>query len=270
MIKAGELGGVLDSILDRLCGHLERENEINSKVKSASVYPTIIAIFAVIVVFFIISFIMPTFVGMFQSSGVALPVPTQIMLGVGLFIRSKFIWIAITIFILVYLLRRFAKTDVGALFFDALILHLPLIGKTASRIIVARFARTMGTLVRSGISVLQALEVVEDVVGNAVVKRAIKKATTSITEGQSISGPLLETGVFEPMVTQMIAVGEETGSLDEMLVRMSDYYEREVMYSVDTMMALIEPLMIIVVAIIVGGVVIATIMPIFDMVNMVN
>lgn len=270
MVKAGELGGVLDSILDRLCTHLEREDEINAKVKAASIYPAIISVFAVIVVFFIISFIMPTFVSMFQSSGVELPAPTRILLGIGLFLKKQVIWLIVGVFVLVYMLKKWGKTDAGGLLFDGILLHLPVVGATVSRIIVARFARTMGTLVRSGIPVLQALEVVEDVVGNAVVSRAIRNATASITEGQSISVPLVETGVFEPMVTQMIAVGEETGSLDEMLIRMSDYYEREVMYSVDTMMAVIEPLMIMVVAILVGGVVIATIMPIFDMANLVG
>ncbi len=270
MIKAGEIGGVLDNVLDRLGEHLEREEEINSKIKSASIYPAIISVFAVLMVFFIITFVMPTFVGMFQTAGVVLPLPTRILLNLGTFLRDKIILVGIIAGGAVVLLQRWGKTEVGRLFYDNLLLHAPVIGNTISRITVARFSRTMGTLVQSGIPVLQALEVVEDVVGNAVISRAVSKARAGIKEGETITGPLEETGVFEPMVTQMIAVGEETGSLDDMLIRMSDYFEREVMYTVDAMMSVIEPLLIIMVAVLVGGVVIATLLPIFDMMNMVG
>lgn len=270
MIRAGELGGVLDSVLERLGDHLEREQEINSKVKSASIYPTIISIFAVLVVFFIITFVMPTFVSMFESAGAVLPLPTQILLTVGLTLKRDWVFIFIGVFILIGVIRKLGKTSQGRLFYDTLFLHIPIIGKTISRITVARFCRTMGTLVRSGIPVLQALEVTEDVVGNEVISRAIRKARASIKEGDTITAPLVETGVFEPMVTQMIAVGEETGALDEMLIRMSDYFEREVMYMVDAMMAIIEPLLIMMVAVLVGGVVVATLLPMFDMMNLVG
>lgn len=270
MIRAGELGGVLDNVLNRLGEHLEREQEISSKVKSASVYPTIISIFAVLVVVFIITFVMPTFVSMFESAGVELPMATRMLLSVGIFMKSRILYIIGLFFLITFLLKRWGQTASGRFFYDSIYLRLPLIGKTMSRIIVARFARTMGTLVRSGIPVLQALEVVEDVVGNAVVSRAINKARISITEGQTITRPLEETGVFEPMVTQMIAVGEESGSLDEMLTRMSDYFEKEVIHTIDAMMALIEPLLILAVALIVGGIVVATLLPIFDMITLVG
>ncbi len=270
MIRAGELGGVLDDVLNRLGEHLEREQEISSKVKSASVYPTIISIFAVLVVVFIITFVMPTFVSMFESAGVELPMATRMLLSVGIFIKSRILYIIGLFFLITFLLKRWGQTASGRFFYDSMYLRIPLIGKTMSRIIVARFARTMGTLVRSGIPVLQALEVVEDVVGNAVVSRAINKARISITEGQTITRPLEETGVFEPMVTQMIAVGEESGSLDEMLTRMSDYFEKEVIHSIDAMMALIEPLLILAVALIVGGIVVATLLPIFDIITQVG
>jgi type IV pilus assembly protein PilC len=270
MIRAGEVGGVLDTVLIRLGEHLERESEINSKVKSASVYPTMISIFAVLMVFGIITFVMPTFTSMFASAGVALPAPTRILLGLGLFLKKYIILVIVGVFLIVFLLKKWGTTTAGRYFYDNLFLHLPVLGGTISRIVVARFASTMGTLVKSGIPVLQALEVVEDVVGNVVIAGAIRKARASIKEGETITGPLEATGVFEPMVTQMIAVGEETGSLDEMLSRMSDYYEKEVMYMIDTLMALIEPLMIMVVALMVGGVVIATLLPIFDMMKLVG
>jgi type IV pilus assembly protein PilC len=270
MIKAGELGGVLDPVLERLAYHLEREQEINAKVKSASIYPMIICIFAVLMVIFIITFVMPMFIGMFQSSGVQLPLPTRILLGAGAFIKTWGLMLLLGILATIYLMKRWGKTEGGRYFYDSLYLHLPLLGKTINRIAVARFARTMGTLVKSGIPVLQALEVMQEVVGNAVISRAIAQASSSIKEGETINVPLMETGVFEPMVTQMIAVGEETGTLDQMLMRMSDYYERELLYAVDALMAVIEPLLILVVAIMVGGVVVATLMPMFDMTTLVG
>jgi type IV pilus assembly protein PilC len=270
MIKAGELGGVLDPVLERLAYHLDRENEINAKVKSASIYPAIICIFAIFVVIFIISFVMPMFVGMFESSGVELPLPTRILLGTGAFIKTWGLFILIGTMSFVFLMKRWGKTKKGRYIFDSFYLRIPLIGKTINRIAVARFARTMGTLVKSGIPVLQALEVMEEVVGNAVIGRAIAEASSSIKEGETINIPLMETGVFEPMVTQMIAVGEETGNLDQMLMRMSDYYERELLHTVDALLAVIEPVLILAVAVIVGAVIVATLLPMFDMTTLVG
>ncbi len=270
MIKAGELGGVLDLVLEKLTGYMERENEINSKIKSASIYPMVISVFAVLVVFFIISFVMPTFIGMFSASGAELPRPTQILLGIGVFLKQKWMFILAGLIILFLSLKRWSNMEQGRYSLDYLYLKVPIIGKALKKVIVARFARTMGTLIRSGIPVVQALEVVEEVVGNAVVAKAIGAARLSISEGDSITIPLQETGVFEPMVYQMIAVGEETGALDDMLVRMSDYFEQEVMYTIDSLMSLIEPLLIVIVAIVVGGVVVATLLPMFEIMNAVN
>lgn len=270
MVRAAELGGVLEGVLERLCEHMEREDEINSKVKTASIYPSIIAVFAFIAVFFIITFIMPTFVGMFESAGANLPKPTQILYHTGLFLQSSWYMVIMGIILLVFILKGIGKTEGGRMFFDTLYLKIPIIGKANSKIIVARFARTMGILLRSGIPVLQALEVVEDVVGNVYIAKALKEARESISEGDYISAPLAEAAVFEPMVVQMIAVGEETGALDAMLIKLSDYFEREVMHTVDAMMAMIEPALIILVAILVGGVVISTLLPVFELVNVVG
>lgn len=267
MIRAGETGGILEPILHRLTDHLEREQEINAKVKAASIYPAMIALFACLMIFFIIIFVMPTFVNMFTSTGVELPVPTRLLLAAGTILRQRGLLILGGLIMSIILLRAWGKKDKGRLFYDRLYLGLPIIGAAISRIAVARFARTMGTLVKSGIPVLQALEIVEDVLGNAVFARAINSARASIREGESIALPLIQSGVFEPMVTQMIAVGEETGALDEMLIKMSDYFEREVVYMVDNIMAVIEPIMILVVALLVGGIVIATLLPIFSIVN---
>lgn len=270
MIRAGEMGGIMEPILNRLTEHLEREQEISAKVKAASIYPAVISVFALLMIFFIITFVMPTFVNMFASSGVELPAPTRVLLSIGTTMRSKGIFILAGLAAVIFLLKAWGKKESGRLFYDRLYLKLPVIGPAVSRITVARFARTMGTLVKSGIPVLQALEIVEDVVGNAVIAKAVGSARASIREGQSIALPLVQSGVFEPMVTQMIAVGEETGALDEMLVRMSDYFEREVIYMVENIMAIIEPLLIMIVALLVGGIVIATLLPIFSIVNTVG
>jgi len=270
MIRAGELGGVMEPVLERLSEHLEREQEINAKIKSASIYPSIILGLAIIMVTGIITFVMPTFVDMFKDSGVALPAPTRALLGISNFLRQDWYLVIGGITALGYVLWRIGKMPEGRYFYDSLAIHLPVVGGTISRLAVARFARTMGTMVRSGIPILQALEVVQDVVGNSVISRALFQARESIKEGEPISIPLQATGVFEPMVVQMIAVGEETGSLDEMLVRMAEYFDREVMYMVDALMSVVEPILILLVALVVGGIVIATIMPVFDIANTVG
>lgn len=270
MVKAGELGGVLDTVLEKLTGYLERENEINSKLKSASVYPIFISFFALLVVFFIISFVMPTFVGIFAASGAELPGPTKALLATGEFLKQQWLYILTGLVILFFLIKQWGKTELGRYYIDYFYLKLPLIGKALRKVVVARFARTMGTLIRSGITVVQALEVVEEVVGNKVVANAIRQARVSITEGDSITIPLQRTRVFEPIVYQMIAVGEEIGALDDMLVRISDYFEEEVMYTIESLMALIEPILILVVALVVGGVVVATLMPMFEIIGTVG
>ncbi|MEN6391750.1 MAG: type II secretion system F family protein [Syntrophomonas sp.] len=270
MVKAGELGGMLDEVLERLCLHLEREQEINAKIKAASIYPAIISIFAIIMMMGIMIFVMPMFIDMFKSYGSELPAPTRMLIKVSDFLRGYWMFWIPGLVIIIYALRKSGKTEGGREFWDKLYLKLPVVGKTIGQIGVARFARTMGTLVRAGIPILQALEVMEEVAGNVVMKKAIHSARVSITEGDSIADPLAATGVFEPMVTQMIAVGEETGSLDDMLVRMSDYFEREVMHMVDALMAVLEPLLIIFVALMVGAIVIATLLPVFDIVSTVG
>ncbi|MFA7077067.1 MAG: type II secretion system F family protein [Syntrophomonas sp.] len=270
MIKAGELGGALDAVLNRLCIHLEREQEFNSKLKSASIYPAITSIFAVLVVILIVTFVMPRLAGIFQSSGVALPWPTRLLLGAGSSLKSGGLYIIPGTGVALYFIKRSRTTHGGRLFFDNLLLRLPVLGRTIKQIIIARFASTLGILIKSGIPVLQALEVVAETVGNSVVGEAIAGACRSIKAGDSIAGPLQRSGVFEPMVTDMIAVGEETGALDEMLMQLSDYYERELMHTLDTLITIIEPLLIVLVAILVGGAVIAMLLPMLDMVNLVG
>jgi len=270
MLKAGETAGVLDTVLNKLSYHLEKEHEFNSKLKSASIYPLFISLSAVCVVLLIITLIMPRFVSIFESAGVQLPWPTRMLIGVSTFLKTSGPFIFIGLLCLIYLIRWVRGTTQGRLAYDSLLLHLPILGRSISRIAIARFARTLGILIKSGINVLQALEVVQDIVGNAVISEAILSACRSIKEGDSITSPLQRSGLFEPLVTQMIAVGEETGRLDEMLIHLSDYYEGELIHTLDSLVAIIEPLLIFSVALVVGGVVIAILYPMFDMINLVG
>jgi len=267
MVKAGETGGALDTILSRLADTLERDREINSKVKSASIYPIMILCVALLVVIFILTFVMPVFVEQFTSSGTELPAFTAFFMGVSYFIRDNGLLLLIVIVLLVVGLKWVGTKPNGRLFFDRLYLNLPIVGKAINRIAVSRFTRILGTLIKSGVPILEALEVLRGVVGNRVISDAIGEARDSIREGQSVAAPIAATGVFEPMVTQMIAVGEETGALDDMLERMAVFYDNEVNFAIDALLKSLEPIMIIFVAGIIGAIIIATYLPIFNIVS---
>lgn len=267
MVKAGETGGALDTILSRLADTLERDREINSKVKSASIYPIMILCVALLVVIFILTFVMPVFVEQFTSSGTELPAFTAFFMGVSYFIRDNGLLLLIVIVLLVVGLKWVGTKPNGRLFFDRLYLNLPIVGKAINRIAVSRFTRILGTLIKSGVPILEALEVLRGVVGNRVISDAIGEARDSIREGQSVAAPIAATGVFEPMVTQMISVGEETGALDDMLERMAVFYDNEVNFAIDALLKSLEPIMIIFVAGIIGAIIIATYLPIFNIVS---
>lgn len=267
MVKAGETGGALDTILARLADTLERDREINSKVKSASIYPIMILCVALLVVIFILTFVMPVFVEQFVASGTELPAFTAFFMGVSYFIKDNGLWLFIAIILLVTGLKWVGTKPGGRLFFDRLYLNLPIVGKAVNRIAVSRFTRILGTLIKSGVPILEALEVLRGVVGNRVISDAIGEARDSIREGQSIGAPIAATGVFEPMVTQMIAVGEETGALDDMLERMAAFYDNEVTFAIDALLKSLEPIMIIFVAGIIGSIIVATYLPIFNIVT---
>ena len=270
MVKAGETGGALDTILARLADTLERDREINSKVKSASIYPIMILCVALLVVIFILTFVMPTFVEQFTSSGTELPAFTAFFMGVSYFIRDNGLLLLIVIVLLVVGLKWVGTKPNGRLFFDRLYLNLPIVGKAINRIAVSRFTRILGTLIKSGVPILEALEVLRGVVGNRVISDAIGEARDSIREGQSVAAPIAATGVFEPMVTQMISVGEETGALDDMLERMAVFYDNEVNFAIDALLKSLEPIMIIFVAGIIGAIIIATYLPIFNIVSTIS
>lgn len=265
MIKAGEMGGTLETVLKNLSHHLEREQDINAKIKAASIYPLIITLMALLVIFFIISFIMPAFVNVFASAGAEIPLPTQLLLNLGLFLNKYWIALLLAIIAIALIHRIWIQTNPGKQFTDKFLLRLPLWGTFLSRIIAAHFARIMAILLQAGIPILQALEVAGGVVGNEVVIQAIRQAGREISEGKSISVPLEATAIFDTMFAQMIAIGEESGSLDSMFAQIAYYYEQEVIYTINILLAAVEPVMIIFVAILVTGIIIATILPVFDL-----
>lgn len=270
MVKAGEMGGLLEEVLNRLYVHLEKEQELISSLKSASLYPVITTIIALGVLFLTVTLVMPRFADVFQSSGVVLPWFTQMLLGAGRNLPRGLPVLIIIIAASTYLVKRGRGTRGGRSFFDNLLLHMPVLGRTINQIVAARFTNTLGTLIKTGIPLLKALEAAGESCGNAVVEKAAIQAGRSIKEGYSLTAPLQKSGIFEPMVTDMIAVGEETGTLDDMLMQISRYYDGQLQQALNALTTLIEPLLIITVAILVGSIVIAMLLPLLDMVNLVG
>jgi type IV pilus assembly protein PilC len=265
LVVAGEEGGILDNILLRLAGYIEKAEALKKKVKSAMVYPATIVGVAVIVVMILMIFVIPVFENMFQSAGQSLPLPTLIVLGMSKLIK-KYVFIVIpALFVLFFLLRRYHKSENGRAVIDRLLLKLPVIGPLLQKISVARFSRTLGTLVSSGVPILDGLSIVSKTSGNRTIETAILNARASIREGETIAEPLGRSGMFPPMVIQMISVGESTGALDSMLSKIADFYEEEVDVAVGNLTALLEPFLMVFLGVVIGGVVISMYLPIFQM-----
>ena len=270
LIKAGEMGGALAAVLERLCDYLEKEEQFKSSLKSASIYPVITTVMAVFTVFFVVAFVMPKFAGLFQSSGVALPWPTQLLLGVSTLLQRGAPFIIVGMGLSLYIVKRAQGSLSGRLFFDNLLLRVPILGRIVKQVVVARFASTLGVLIKTGIPILPALEVAGKTAGNSAVREAVTIAGHNIKEGGSIAAQLQSNGIFEPLAINMIAVGEETVALDEMLLQLSNYYEVQLQHTLAALISLLEPLLIVVVALLVGGVVIAMLLPMLEMVNLVG
>jgi len=269
MVNAGEAGGILDTILMRLAEYIEKIEALKRKVKSALMYPAVVMLVAIGATLFMLMFIIPTFAKMFSDFGAELPLPTQIVLGASNIVRAWW-WAMIGgAFAGVFALKKYYATDGGKHRIDAGMLKLPVLGDVLRKGSVARFTRTLGTLVSSGVPILDGLEITAKTAGNVIVQDAVMQARTSIREGDTISNPLRQSGVFPPMVVQMITVGEETGALDEMLTKIADFYDEEVDSAVDALTSVIEPIMIVFMGAIVGGMVVAMYLPIFQMVNIV-
>jgi type IV pilus assembly protein PilC len=267
MVEAGEVGGALDTILVRLATYREKADALNRKVKGAMVYPAVILVVAAGVTFAMLTYIVPIFAKMFANLGTELPAPTQMVLKISNFIR-EFFWYGVALLVAGgVIFSRWVKTDKGRLAFDKFKLKIPLIGDLIRKTAVARFTRTLGTLISSGVSILDALDTTAKTAGNRVVHDAIKKSVLSIAEGETITQPLKESGVFPPMVIQMISVGEKTGGLDEMLQKIADFYDEEVDAAVSALTSIIEPVIILFMGVVIGGILIAMYLPMFDIVG---
>jgi type IV pilus assembly protein PilC len=270
MVAAGEAGGILDTILLRLATFLEKNDAIVRKVKGAMIYPAVIFSVAAIAVVVLLVFVIPTFQQMFASVNMELPLPTKIVIGMSELLQG-FWWLMIGLGIGAFFgLRKYYATEKGKLVMDRLMLKMPVLGDLLRKSAVSRFTRTLGTLISSGVSILDGLEITARTAGNRVIHDAVMESRGSIAGGDTISSPLEKSGVFPPMVTSMIAVGEATGGLDEMLTKIADFYDDEVDAAVSALLSLMEPIMIVVLGVVVGGMIVAMYLPIFGMINAVQ
>jgi type IV pilus assembly protein PilC len=270
MIRAAEVGGILDTILDRLAGFLEYESEVRGKIKSAMTYPVLVLAFSMLMLFVLFSFVLPKFKDIFSGMDVKLPTMTRILFGIGDFMQSYW-WIVLLAFAGVFVgLKLFGRTPHGRYKMDHFKLKMPIVGELALKMSVARFCRTFGTLIDSGVPVMRSLEIVGETMGNAVLTQAIDETRVSIREGNKLSAPLSESKLFPSMVTHMIDVGEESGRLSEMLVKVGDFYDSEVEATVKGLTSLIEPMLIIFLGVVVGFIAISVMTPIFKLVNSVK
>jgi type IV pilus assembly protein PilC len=267
MIAAGEAGGILDTILKRLAVYIEKNVKLKGQVKSAMIYPIAVLIIAALVVAAILWKVIPTFAEMFSSLGASLPMPTRIVIAAS----NYLVWYGWILFLVIpvlgYLFTNYYSTDAGRHTVDRIVLKMPILGMIMRKIAVARFCRTLSTLLSSGVPILDGLEITAKTSGNAIIEDAIMVTRSSIERGETISGPLGQTAVFPPMVVQMINVGETTGALDTMLSKIADFYEEEVDTAVAGLLTLMEPIMIAVLGVVVGGIVIAMYLPIFDLIS---
>ena len=265
LVVAGEEGGILDNILNRLANYIEKSEALKKKVKSALIYPATIVGVAVIVVGILMIFVIPVFETMFKSSGQNLPLPTLIVVTLSKMIKKYVVIFIPAMVLLFFILRKYYQTQNGRAVVDRLLLKLPVFGSLFKKIAVARFSRTLGTLVSSGVPILDGLTIVSRTSGNRTIETAILNARASIREGETIAEPLNRSGIFPPMVIQMISVGESTGALDSMLSKIADFYEEEVDIAVVNLTSLLEPLLMVFLGVVIGGVVISMYLPIFNM-----
>lgn len=270
MVAAGEAGGILDVILRRLSAYMEKAARLKAQVKGAMTYPIVTIVIAIVVIAVIMVFVIPVFQDMFSSFGKALPVPTQVIIAMSKFVQGNILQMigGIIIFSIAY--KRFYATNKGHEIIDDIYLKFPVIGMLIRKVAVAKFTRTMGTMLSSGVSILEALDIVAKTAGNKTIEKALYKVRAAIAEGRTIADPLMETGVFPSMVCQMISVGESTGALDSMLEKVADFYEEEVDQAVDNLTALIEPFMLVFLGVTIGGLVISMYLPIFKMAGAVS
>jgi len=265
MVAAGEVGGILDTILNRLAIYLEKADKLKRQIKGAMMYPAITVLVAAVVVAVLLLKVVPTFETMFAEFGSTLPAPTQFVIDMSNWMQANFLFIVAILTGLVFTVRYVYKIPAGRLAFDKYMLKLPVMGELLTRVAVARFCRTLGTMIASGVPILEALDICGRTAGNRVIENAVMQVRDSISEGRTISEPLSESKVFPEMVCQMISVGEATGALDVMLNKVADFYEEEVDQAVENLTSMLEPMIMVFLGVIIGGLVIAMYLPIFSM-----
>ena len=270
MVAAGEAGGILDTILMRLATFLEKNDALVRKVKGAMIYPAVIMSVAAVAILVLLLFVIPVFESMFASVGQALPLPTRIVIAASKFLNAYWYMLGGGFLAAGFLFKRYYASNSGKLVIDRLALKMPVLGDVLRKSAVSRFTRTLGTLISSGVSILEGLEITAKTAGNRVIQDAIMASRASIAGGDTIAQPLQKSKVFPPMVISMIAVGEQTGGLDEMLSKIADFYDEEVDSAVSNLLSLLEPVMIVFLGVVVGGMVVAMYLPIFDMINAVQ
>lgn len=270
MIAAGETGGILDTILQRLAAFIEKIVKLKRALRSAMIYPGIILSIAVIVVAVILWKVVPVFRTLFEGFNVQLPLPTRIVIGLSSFIGNYGVFVLAALGVGLFGVRSYYRTENGRLVIDRLLLRIPVLGDIFRKIGVARFTRTLATLLSSGVAILEALEITASTAGNAILEGTIRRIRRNIEEGKSINEPMRESKFFPPMVTQMVAVGESTGELDTMLVKVADYYEDEVDVTVANLLTILEPVMLVFLGVIVGGIVISMYLPLFKLIQVLS
>lgn len=270
MIAAGEAGGILDIILRRLSLYMEKAAKLKSQVKGAMIYPLITIIIAIVVIAVIMVFVIPVFKEMFEGMGGSLPLPTQIVVAMSDFVKNNILYIIGCSGLTIFAVKKYYNTEKGRILLDDLLLKLPVVGMLLRKVSVAKFTRTMSTMLTSGVAILSALDIVAKTAGNKTIEKAIYDVRSGIEEGRTMADPLSESGVFPSMVCQMIAVGESTGALDQMLSKIADFYDEEVDQAVENMTAMIEPFMLVFLGVTIGGLVIAMYLPIFKMASIVG
>lgn len=263
MVKAGESSGMLHEILNRVSVYLEKTASLQRKVKSAMIYPIAVVTISIAITIFLLVKVVPTFKGIFDMLGGALPLPTQILLIMSDFIRKWFLFSMVGLIIFIVAITRYARTEKGRLVLDIILLKLPVFGNIIRKVSVAKFSRTFSTLVKSGVPILNSLDIVAKTSGNKIVEKAVNNAKEAVREGKNLAEPLSKSPVFPPMVVRMIAVGEQAGELEKMLSKIADFYDEQVDAAVSGLTSLIEPMIILLLGVIVGGIVIAIFMPIF-------
>jgi type IV pilus assembly protein PilC len=270
MARAGETSGMLHEVLDRLASYLEKSAALARKIRSSLVYPAVVIVMAIIITGVLLLKVVPTFKGIFEVLGGELPLPTQILIGISDLLRSYFLYVLGALIVFGFLLKKYISTPRGRYQFDKTKLRVPVLGPLFRKLAVAKFSRTFSTLVKSGVTILNALEIVSKTSGNKVVEEAVLSCSKAVRDGEPISKPLAKSGIFPPMVCRMISVGEQSGQLEKMLTKIADFYDEQVDAATSALTSLIEPLVIAFLGIVIGGIVIALFLPIFKITQLIS